>query len=194
VGAAYSADDLRLVTASVDGTARIWDAQSGRQLVEVAAFGAPHKQYLQHATVALSPDGKVLATSAAYETDAQLWDARTGEHLATLEGLKSDLADLAFSDDDRFIVTAPQSGPTRIWDGHSGRPLAAVTDSGDYGATAFTDGGRKIAVIGTVGDMDSMAVLDCTVCGDLDSLVDLAETRVTRELTASERETYLSGD
>jgi WD40 repeat protein len=195
VGAGFSADGSRALTASVDGTARIWDADSGKQLLQVDAFGEPHHQREQHATVALSSDGKVLATAAGYESDAQLWDARTGEHLATLEGLKTDLADFAFSDDDRFLVTAPQSGPVRMWDGHSGRLLAGVTDSRDFaGAATFTDGGSKIAVIGTLRGTESMTVLDCTVCGDLDSLVDLAETRVTRELTASEKRAYLSAD
>jgi WD40 repeat protein len=196
VGAAFSPDASRVLTASVDGTARIWDATSGKQLLQVDAFGPPHKQYEQHATLALSPDGKVLATSAGYEDDAQLWDARTGERLATLEGVKSGgLADLAFSDDGRFIVTAPLSGSVRLWDGHSGRLLASVTDSGDSaGAAIFTDGAQGIALVGSFGGQESMAVLDCAVCGDLDSLVDLAKTRVTRELTASEKATYLSGD
>ncbi|MDX6372963.1 MAG: hypothetical protein QOD98_1951, partial [Nocardioidaceae bacterium] len=193
LGAAFSKDGAAL-TASVDGTARIWDADTGKQVLRVDAFGPPHRQYEQHATVALSPDGRVLATAAGYEADAQLWDARTGDHLATLEGAKSDVADLAFSDDGRFIVTAPASGGVRLWDGRSGRLLAAVTDAEDSASAAtFTDGGQGIALVGSFGGKESLIVLQCTVCGDLASLVELARTRVTRELTDTEKATYLGG-
>jgi WD40 repeat protein len=151
--------------------------------------------YEQYATVALSPDGDVLATAAGYEADAELWDAHTGSHLATLEGVKNgDLKDLGFSDDGRFVVTAPLHGAVRLWDGHSGRLLASVTDPDvDAGAVTFIDH-SKIALIGSLNGQESVGVLDCTVCGDLDSLVALAKTRVTRELTDTEKATYLNGD
>jgi WD40 repeat protein len=196
VGAAFSKDGSRALTASVDGTARVWDADTGEQLLEVKAFGPPAGgMYEQYATVALSPDGDVLATAAGYEADAELWDAHTGSHLATLEGVKNgDLKDLGFSDDGRFVVTAPLHGAVRLWDGHSGRLLASVTDPDvDAGAVTFIDH-SKIALIGSLNGQESVGVLDCTVCGDLDSLVALAKTRVTRELTDTEKATYLSGD
>jgi WD40 repeat protein len=190
VGAAFSADGSQAATASVDGTARVWDAASGKQLLELAAFGPPHHMYEQHSTVAFSPDGTLLLTAAGYEVDAKLWDARTGDPVATLEGRASDLTDLAFSPDGSFIVSATSSGPVRMWDGHSGRALVDVTGSdADVGAIAFAD--SQIALVGTTGGQDALTLLDCTICGDLDSLVALAETRVTRELTDAERATYL---
>ena len=52
----------------------------------------------------------------------------------------------------------------------------------------------RIALIQSRDTGQSLALLDCTVCGDLDSLVDLAKTRVTRDLTDTEKATYLGGD
>jgi WD40 repeat protein len=195
VGAALTTDGSRALTASVDGTVRIWVADTGMQLLQVEAFQPPGRMYLQHAAVALSPDENVLATSAEYEEDARLWDTETGERLATLEGVKGgSVSDLAFSADGRFILTAALSGAVRLWDGHSGRLLAAVTDAAaGAGAATFTDR-SSIAIVGQFDDQSALVVLDCEVCGDLDSLVDLAKTRVTRELTATEKATYLSSD
>ena len=194
LGAAFSPDGSRVVTASADDTARIWDADTGDQLVAMTAFGPHHRMYEQHAAVAFSPDGKLLATAAEFEGDATLWNAATGDRVTTLEGSKSDLTDLAYSVDGRFLVTSYLSGSVRLWDGHSGRPLSPVTDS-DVSARAatFTDG-MRIALIRPRETGQSLALLECTVCGDLDSLVDLAKSRVTRDLTDTEKATYLSGD
>jgi hypothetical protein len=52
----------------------------------------------------------------------------------------------------------------------------------------------RIALIQPRETGQSLALLECTVCGDLDSLVDLAKSRVTRDLTDTEKATYLSGD
>lgn len=52
----FSQDGSRLASASVDGTAKVWDAQSGEELLTLSdkiAFDG----------VAFSPDGSLLATS-----------------------------------------------------------------------------------------------------------------------------------
>jgi WD40 repeat protein len=193
LGAGFSPDGSRALTASVDGTARIWDAQTGRQLLDVPAIGPTVRQYQQAASLALSPDGSVLVTAAGWEEDTRLWDAHTGERLATLEGAKEGgVTDAAFSADGRFLVTSSGLGKVRLWDGRTGRPLATVSDRVTTpGATGFVGDGHRIALIGETGDQTTVLVAECTVCGDLDDLVELARTRITRELTDSERATYL---
>src|SRR5262249_702170 len=68
---AFSPDGTRLATASLDGTARVWDARTGALALELKGHvGAV-------SGVAFSPDGTRLAT-AAWDNTARVWDARSG--------------------------------------------------------------------------------------------------------------------
>jgi len=63
--AAYSADGTRIVTASVDNTARVWDAQTGEQLAIL-----PHESDVNSAR--FSPDGLQIVT-ASKDNTARIW-------------------------------------------------------------------------------------------------------------------------
>jgi WD40 repeat protein len=69
--AAFSADGARVVTASHDNTARLWDAATGQLL------GVPFEQGYLVDSAAFSADGTQVVTTAADKT-ARVWDARTG--------------------------------------------------------------------------------------------------------------------
>jgi WD40 repeat protein len=73
--AAFSPDGKRVVTASDDNTARLWDADTGKE----AAVLKGHTNRVWSA--AFSPDGKRVVTASADNT-ARLWDADTGKEAA----------------------------------------------------------------------------------------------------------------
>jgi hypothetical protein len=69
VSAAYSPDSTRIVTASDDKTARIWDARTGAQLAVLSGHGARVN------SAAYSPEGTHIVTASDDKT-ARIWDAR----------------------------------------------------------------------------------------------------------------------
>ena len=67
--AAFSPDGSRIVTASSDNTARIWDAASGKEIAVLRG----HEASVDSA--AFSPDGSRIVT-ASEDNTARIWDAR----------------------------------------------------------------------------------------------------------------------
>ena len=96
---AYSAGGFRIATASDDGTARVWDAQSGLCLLTLAG----HAGGVSGA--AFSPNGKVLATAGRDRT-AKLWDAQSGAEIRTLRGHGNEVRAVAFSPNGKLLATA----------------------------------------------------------------------------------------
>jgi hypothetical protein len=72
--AAFSPDGARILTASADNTAKLWDAGSGKL---IASFG--HQGTVRSAV--FSPDGAWILT-ASWDKTAKLWDANTPTDLA----------------------------------------------------------------------------------------------------------------
>ncbi|MDY0062865.1 MAG: caspase family protein [Myxococcota bacterium] len=89
---AFSRDGRRLVTASADGTARLWDLETA---LEVRAF-VGHTKYVK--TVAFSPDGALVLTGSEDRT-VRGWDTATGQPRFTLEGLEREVEAVAVAPD-----------------------------------------------------------------------------------------------
>jgi eukaryotic-like serine/threonine-protein kinase len=127
--AAYSPDGTRIVTASNDKTARIWDARAGLQLTVLTGHGG--SVYC----AAYSPDGSRIFTASADKT-ARIWDARTGAQLAVLSGHRDEVSCAAYSPDGSRIVTASDDKTARIWDARTGAQLAVLSGHDDSVVTA----------------------------------------------------------
>ena len=78
-GLDFSPDGKRLVTASGDHTAKVWDAETGQDLLTLAG----HSDAVNHAV--FSPDGRRIAT-ASDDGTAKVGDAETGQELLSLVG------------------------------------------------------------------------------------------------------------
>src|SRR5262249_6428448 len=72
---AFSPDNRRLITGSVDNTARVWDLASGTNIFILKHQGLVYD-------VAFSPDNELLLTVSSESKAPHLWNAATGEPLS----------------------------------------------------------------------------------------------------------------
>ena len=86
----FSPDGLRLLTASWDHTARLWDAVTGEPL----GMAMRHEREVDDAV--FSPDGRRVITTSKDFT-ARIWDAATGRKIIALRGHENAVHSAAFS-------------------------------------------------------------------------------------------------
>lgn len=135
--AVFSPDGERILTASPDGTARVWNATSGALLATVT-----HAQPL--ASADFSPDGRRILT-LAWNGTVKVWDVQSKQELAVLGGHAANVVSAAFDTDGRHVVTASNDGTARIWDAEAGDgPILLAGHAGGIVDLAFSSDGSRI--------------------------------------------------
>jgi HEAT repeat protein len=136
--ATFSPDGKRVLTASLDNTARIWDAATGQSLT----LPLKHDAAVEHAT--FSPDGKRVVTASADNT-ARVWDMATGQAISP--PLKHDNAvrHATFSPDGKWVVTASVDFTARLWDAATGKEVIPPLKHKDaVGRASFSPDGKRV--------------------------------------------------
>ena len=98
---------------------RLWDAGSGRERGSLLR----HAEII--ASLAFSPDGKILATSSK-DRKVRLWQLASGQELVTLEGYTDTVMALAFSPNGEMLAGAGETyGKSEIylWPAPRGNPI-----------------------------------------------------------------------
>ncbi|MFO0958442.1 MAG: protein kinase, partial [Isosphaeraceae bacterium] len=129
----FARDGSRLLTYSDDGTIRLWDVASGREIWNTPTgrqARMSHGNYGGATDVRLSPTGEwVIANLSQLSDDSNdltLLDAATGRPSMTLQGHNGRVNVLAISPDGRRLATGGVDRTVRLWDLLTGQEVLAL--------------------------------------------------------------------
>jgi len=133
---AISPDGRYVLTGGNDGSIRLWDVRSGKEIRQLLGHTGPISGSI------FSPDSKRILTGSADQT-ARLWDLTTGKELYKLTGHHDRVAGVAYTPDGKMLLTSSSDGTTRLWDAATGQAIRIFT--GYTGA--ISPDGRSIVTV-----------------------------------------------
>ena len=151
----YSPDGRAIASTSRDGSLRLWEAKTGRQIRRFEAGGVLN-------AVVFSPDGKRLAAGGgtrAGSPDAacpvRIWDVASGKELRRFPRARGYVQSLAFSPDGASLAVAEggmktdSEGVLHLWDVSTGdHVFEPVISEQVFLSVAFSPDGRLLAAGG----------------------------------------------
>ncbi len=166
--AVFDRDGRRILSASHDKTARVWDVSTGEPLLELkghagvvggADFSPDERSILtfsfdtQFRFPNLSPVGghQVTEHIPVYsDRTARIWDVASGEERIVMKH-NDQVVDARFSPDGRFVATAGWDQVARIWNVETGRELHQLRGhAASLLSVSFTPDSKRLAT-GTEG-------------------------------------------
>jgi WD40 repeat protein len=137
--ALFSPDGRLIVTASEDGTARVWNGDGSGEPVILKG----HQDGVVSAS--FSPDGKRIVT-ASYDKTACVWNSDGSGVPVILKGHEGWLFGASFGPDGKkSIVTASGDHTARVWDTDgSGEPVILKGHEGVVDSAGFSPDGKRV--------------------------------------------------
>jgi len=145
-GLSWAPEQQHLLSASGDGTVRLWDVAASRN---VCVYRAPTDVPVWD--VAFAPVGHYFA-SGSYDRVARVWSTNRTQPVRLLVGHYSDVSCVAWHPNCNYVVTGSWDKTVRLWDLGSGRCFRMY--SGHFGpvtALAVSPDGQLVAGAGAGG-------------------------------------------
>jgi WD40 repeat protein len=195
IALSFSPDGRFLIGSGMfEDSVYVWNVATGKA-VRVLDLGESFAGYRYATAVAMSRDGKTIAaglgqrhiSSGDFGRDSGkvvVWDAATGNLRFTLQSQRGEIRALAFSADDRLIVSGSLDGTVQYWDRGNGRLMATamssttddwlvLSESGIYAgsdgsdaALAIVRGSEAVAATGVRQRLRQPALIEDLLKGD----------------------------
>jgi len=136
---AFSPDGSLLASASGDGTVKVWELASRKEILSLSGHKGPVY------SCAFSPDGSLLA-SANGDGAVKVWELASGKLILSLSGHKGSVHSCAFSPDGSLLASASRDGTVKVWELSSGKLILSLSGHKDWVLScAFSPDGSLIA-------------------------------------------------
>jgi WD40 repeat protein/tetratricopeptide (TPR) repeat protein len=161
--AEFSPDSRSVVTATLNGGARLWDVVTGGPV----GPAMPHRGFVAHA--AFSPDGRRVATACVLAdepaSEVRLWEVAASKPLTPPRKLPGDVFLVAFNSTGDRLLTATrrregrrEPGEARVWNASTLEPVSPpLRHTGTLSSACFSPDGRRVL---TAGEDETARVWD----------------------------------
>lgn len=112
-----TSDGKKVVSASLDKTLKVWDLETGNDLMTLAG----HNNKVN--SVAVFPN-RLFAVSASNDNTLIIWDLTTGNKKRILYGHSSNVVTVAVLPDGKRVVSGSLDKTVKVWDIHTAKSLA----------------------------------------------------------------------
>jgi WD40 repeat protein len=133
---AFSANGETLATRAYDGTVRLWNVASRREMTRLP-IGR------QLSSLALSPDGRILMTSIG--GNLCRWEIGTARRV-TFPGPQTEIISLVYAPDGRTLATAARDGTVKLWSVSANEEVGVLRGAaGPIWNLVFSPDGKTLA-------------------------------------------------
>lgn len=147
---AYAPDGKSVASGGGDGTVRLWEVQSGREILRLRGHQGPIS------SIAYSPDGTRLVSGGGDtmvfsrkwgdgDRTVRVWELASGRELKSLAGHQRGVTAVAFSPDGKRVASGCLDETVRVWDAASGEAIATLGGySGGVSSLYFSSDGQSL--------------------------------------------------
>jgi len=139
-GVVFSSDSKRLASCDSAKTVKIWDVESGKDIMTLKHNGGTF-------SIAFSPDGRRIASGGSdADNTIRLWDADTGTEIMALKGHYRGIGTLIFSPNGKRLISGSRDDTVKLWDVSTGTEVMSFRANAGYVYAAFSPDGKTIAI------------------------------------------------
>jgi WD40 repeat protein len=146
INAVVFSPDCKTLVVGCDDCIVLWDSNTGGELRRIPVQRGAN-------ALAMTTDGKVLASVSRYQKPIHLWDISTGKQLLIIESEHAVEKSLVFSSDGRLLAGDGAAGTVPVWDTTTGKVVRELKTGRKelvFGV-AFSPDGKSLAAGGQEG-------------------------------------------